>query len=173
MNGFLLLIPFFLIRFGLLSIINKDAIKRAAYFPPMYGNEISAYCIYQISNIAIFVFLFFLTVIIEFSWLFYIGITVYILGLILCAISVISFAIPSNEGFNYNGIYHYSRNPMYVSYFIYFVGCALLTQSLVLCGIVVIFQITSHWIILSEERWCIEKFGKEYKQYMKRVRRYI
>jgi len=173
MNGLLLLIPFLLIRFGLLSIINKDAIKRAAYFPPMYGNEILAYWIYQISNIAIFVFLFFLTVIVELSWLFYIGIIVYILGLILCAISVISFAIPSNEGFNYNGIYHCSRNPMYVSYFMYFVGCALLTQSLVLCGIVVIFQITSHWIILFEERWCIEKFGKEYKQYMKRVRRYI
>jgi len=173
MNGLLLLIPFLLIRFGLLSIINKDAIKRAAHFPPMYGIEISAYLIYQISNIAIFVFLFFLTVIIEFSWLFYIGITVYILGLILCAISVISFAVPSNEGFNYNGIYHCSRNPMYVSYFIYFVGCALLTQSLVLCGIVLIFQITSHWIILSEESWCIEKFGREYKQYMKKVRRYI
>jgi protein-S-isoprenylcysteine O-methyltransferase Ste14 len=173
MNGFLLLIPFLLIRFGLLSIINKGAIKRASHFPPMSGNEILAYWIYQISNIAIFVFLFFLTVIIEFSWRFYIGLIIYIFGLILCAISVINFSVPSNEGFNYNGLYRCSRNPMYVSYLIYFVGCALLAQSLVLCGIVLIFQITSHWIILSEERWCIEKFGKEYKQYMKKVRRYI
>lgn len=173
MNGFLLLIPFLLIRFGLLSIINKDAIKRASHFPLMSGNEILAYWVYQISNIAIFVFLFFLTVIIEFSWRFYIGLIIYIFGLILCAISVINFAVPSNEGFNYNGLYRCSRNPMYVSYLIYFVGCTLLTQSLVLCGIVLIFQITSHWIILSEERWCIEKFGKEYRQYMKKVRRYI
>lgn len=173
MNGFLLLIPFLLIRFGLLSIINKGAIKRASHFPLMFGNEILAYWVYQISNIAIFVSLFFLTVIIEFSWRFYIGLIIYIFGLILCAISVINFAVPSNEGFNYNGLYRCSRNPMYVSYLIYFVGCAFLTQSLVLCGIVLIFQITSHWIILSEERWCIEKFGKEYKQYMKKVRRYI
>ncbi len=173
MNGFLLLIPFLLIRFGLLSIIDKGAIKRASHFPPMFGNEILAYWIYQLSNITIFVFLFFLTVVIEFSWQFYIGLIFYILGLILCAISVMNFAAPSNEGFNYNGLYRCSRNPMYISYLIYFVGCTLLTQSLVLCGIVLIFQISSHWIILSEERWCIEKFGKEYKQYMKKVRRYI
>lgn len=173
MNSFLLLIPFLLIRFVLLSIINKGAIKRASHFPPMFGSEIFACWIYQVSNIVIFVFLFFLTVIIDFSWLFYIGLIIYILGLILCAISIINFASPSNEGFSYNGLYRFSRNPMYVSYLIYFVGCALLTQSLVLCGIILIFQIASHWIILSEEEWCIEKFGKEYKQYMKKVSRYI
>jgi len=37
MNGFLLLIPFFLIRFGLLSFLNKQALPRAAHFAPMRG----------------------------------------------------------------------------------------------------------------------------------------
>lgn len=173
MNGFLLLIPFLLIRFVFLSILNKNAIKRAAHFPPMSGNEIIAYWIYQISNVAIFVYLCFLTVIIEFSWLFYTGLTIYIFGLVLCTISIINFAVPSNEGLNHNGLYRFSRNPMYLSYLIYFIGCAFLTRSLVLCVIVLIFQIAAHWIILSEERWCIEKFGEAYKQYMKKVRRYI
>jgi protein-S-isoprenylcysteine O-methyltransferase Ste14 len=36
-----------------------------------------------------------------------------------------------------------------------------------------VFQISSHWIILSEERWCVKQFGDEYIDYMKRVRRYI
>ena len=62
---------------------------------------------------------------------------------------------------------------MYVSYFICFAGCAFLTQSLILGGIVLVFQISAHWIILSEERWCMEKFGDSYVEYMKRVRRYI
>lgn len=173
MNGFLLLIPFLLIRFGLLSILNKGAIKRAAHFPSMSGNEILAYWIYQISNVAIFVYLCFLKVIIESSWQFYTGLIIYVFGLMLCAISIVNFSVPSNEGLNLNGLYQFSRNPMYLSYFIYFVGCALLTQSLLLYGFVLIFQITSHWIVLSEERWCIEKFGEAYKQYMKKVRRYI
>lgn len=43
MNGFLLSIPFFLIRFGLLALLNKKAILRAARFPPCYGKEKIAY----------------------------------------------------------------------------------------------------------------------------------
>ena len=62
---------------------------------------------------------------------------------------------------------------MYVAYFICFLGMALLTQSLILLVVVVIFQISAHWIILAEERWCIDKFGVIYEEYMKNVRRYI
>lgn len=139
----------------------------------MSGNENLAYWIYQISNIAIFVYLCFSTVIIKFSWPFYTGVVIYVSGLILCTICMINFAVPSNEGMNLNGLYRFSRNPMYVSYLVYSVGCVLLTHSPGLCVIVFIFQISSHWIVLSEERWCIEKFGEPYKQYMKKVRRYI
>lgn len=62
---------------------------------------------------------------------------------------------------------------MYLAYFICFIGMAFLTRSLVLFGIVLFFQIFAHWIILSEERWCIETFGTAYQEYMKKVRRYI
>ena len=167
MNGFLLLIPFLLIRFGLLSAFNRGAVKRAAYFPPLTGNEIFAYWVYQISNAAIFVYLCCLNVMIERSWLFFAGLFVYVLGLVLCAVSMKNFASPSREGLNVTGIYRFSRNDML------FTGCALLTRSLLLYGLVVIFQISSHWIILSEERWCIGKFGDAYREYMKEVRRYI
>lgn len=173
MKGFLLLIPFFLIRFGLLSLLDKGAVKRAAYFAPLSGNEIAAYWVYQISNLAIFIYICFLMVRIEFSWIFCAGLIIYVSGLMLCAVSIMNFAKPSDGGLNCNGFYRFSRNPMYVSYFIYFAGCALLTQSLLLFGFVLIFQISSHWIILSEEKWCIEIFGEEYRQYMKTVRRYI
>ena len=173
MNGFLLLIPFLLIRFGVLSHLDRAAVKRAAFFAPMAGKEIAAYWIYQLSNAAIFIVLFFPKVPIDFSWQFWSGTLFYLLGLVLCTASVIDFAAPSGEGLNQNGLYRFSRNPMYLSYFILFMGCALLTHSVLLGGIDIIFQLSSHWIILSEERWCIGRFGDAYRQYMKRVRRYI
>lgn len=173
MNGSFLVIPFLLIRFGLLSHLGKDAVKRAAHFPPISGHEIAAHWIYQLSNVALLVYLFFLKVIVDFSFKFYVGLAVYLLGLILCTISIVNFAAPSEGGLNFNGLYRFSRNPMYVAYFVYFIGCALLTHSLILGGITFIFQITSHWLILSEERWCIATFGDKYKQYMKTVRRYL
>lgn len=91
----------------------------------------------------------------------------------MCAVSIVSFSSPNDTGINKNGIYKISRNPMYVSYFVCFIGMALLNQSLMLLILVLIFQISAHWIIISEERWCIEKFGTDYKEYMKKVRRYF
>ena len=173
MNGFVLMIPFLFIRFGLLFIVNKDAVKRAAHFPRMFGNEVYAYWIYQISNVFLFIYICFLKVIIDSSIVFYSGVVFYLSGLILCAISIICFGIPSKNGFHCNGIYRLSRNPMYVSYFVCFIGCSLLTQSIILCGTVVLFQLSSHWIVLSEERWCLREFGTTYKQYTETVRRYI
>lgn len=173
MNGFLLLIPFLFIRFVLLFLLNKKAIQRAAHFAPLQGKEKAAYYIYQVSNIGLLLYPIFLTVKVDFSWQFYLGLICYILGLCLCVITMVCFSSPDSTGLNINGIYKFSRNPMYIAYFICFVGMALLTQSLILLGLILVFQISAHWIILAEERWCIEKFGIAYKQYMENVRRYL
>lgn len=172
MNGFLLLTPFILIRFGLLHMLSKEGLKRAASFAPLIGKEKIAYWFYQISNVLFFVYLFFLKVTIDSYW-FYAGLVTYGLGVLLCIASVFNFAKPAEDGINLNGLYRISRNPMYMAYFIYFLGCVLLTRSLLLLAILMVFQISSHWIILSEERWCIKKFGEEYKNYMNTVRRYV
>ena len=173
MNGIFLLLPFLMIRFLLPFILNPKSLARAAYFAPVQGREKAAYYIYQISNIAMFVYLLFLTVLIENTWKFYTGIVSYILGLGLCSAAMVNFSFPDEMGFNNKGLYKFSRNPMYVAYFICFIGMALLTQSWILLGVVMLFQISAHWIILAEERWCIQKFEEAYREYMKRVRRYI
>lgn len=171
--GFLLMFSFLLVRFGLLSLLNKKAVQRAAYFAPVFGKERAAYWIYQISNMAIVVCI--CTSKIKYTpvWLFYTGVAVCIAGLLLLIVSVVNFAAPAENGISQNGLYRFSRNPMYLAYFVFFTGCDLMAQSLLLLAFILLFQITAHWIILSEERWCIETFGEAYLQYMKKVRRYI
>ncbi|WP_100488434.1 methyltransferase family protein [Sporolactobacillus pectinivorans] len=172
MNAFLTVIPIILIRFGLLNILDKRALKRAAYFPPLIGGEKVAFWFYQIANILILLYLLFLRIRNDSFW-YYAGLIIYSLGIILCIISVVDFAKPNKNGINLKGLYRMSRNPMYVAYFIYFLGCVLLTRSLILLTLLVIFQISTHWIILSEERWCTKEFDGEYVKYMHRVRRYF
>lgn len=171
--GYLLLLPFFLIRFILLSLLNKKAVKRAAYFAPLLDKEKPMYWLYQVSNLAVIVCISFLKIRFTPIWLLYAGLGVYISGMVLLTVSVADFSAPSENGFNRNGIYKLSRNPMYIAYFIFFIGCVLITQSPILLAFVLLFQISTHWIIISEERWCIEQFGKEYLEYMENVRRYI
>lgn len=171
--GFVLMTPFLLVRFGLLSILGRGAVLRAAYFAPLQKREKAAYWVYQLSTAAIFPSLFFLRIRTAPSGLYAAGIAVYAAGILLLAVTVCHFAVLSENGFNQSGIYRLSRNPMYIAYFIIFLGCVLLTQSPLLLAFVLIFQISAHWIIRSEERWCREQFGKAYLQYMKRVRRYL
>ena len=107
------------------------------------------------------------------AWPFWAGLVLYLLGLALCAGAVVSFGRPSPGPFREDGLYRFSRNPMYVSYFVYFAGCVLLTRSRLLAALVLLFQLSEHWIILAEERWCREQFGAPYEAYRKRVRRYL
>jgi protein-S-isoprenylcysteine O-methyltransferase Ste14 len=172
MNGIITVIPLILIRYGLLSIINKDALKRASFFAPLIGREKAAFWVYQILTILILLNLLLLKIRTDTDF-FYIGLITYSLGIILYAVSIINYSRPMTTGINLNGLYRISRNPMYIAYFIYFLGCVFLTHSMMLLAFLIGFQIASHWIILSEERWCIKEFGEAYLKYMNKVRRYI
>lgn len=171
-NAFLLMIPLFLIRFGLLGIINKAALSRAAFFAPVEGGEKGAYLFYQISNAFITLYPLFLKIQMK-QPTFFIGLCAYVLGIAILIISTVAFAKPNQSGLNTKGIYGVSRNPMYIGYFMYYLGCAILIRSVLQFIALLIFQIAAHWIILSEERWCIHKFGSEYINYMNRVKRYF
>lgn len=95
------------------------------------------------------------------------------MGLLLLAWSVAAFCAPAEDGFRRKGPYRFSRNPMYAAYLVFFAGCGLLTASGPLAAALLCFQISAHWIVLAEERWCLEHFGEAYRQYMGRVRRWF
>ena len=127
---------------------------------------------YEITTLVLLIYLFFSEIKLN-TVLNYVGLIVYIIGMILYIQSIIDFSKPQESGMNKNGLYKYSRNPMYVAFFIYFLGCSLLINSFFHLIILIILQISVHFLILSEERWCIKEFGEEYKEYMKKVRRYV
>ena len=172
MNSAFLLVPLFLMRYGLLYWLNREALPRAAHFPPMQGVEKTMYGVYQAATLALVVCMFFLRVEGDAPW-FAAGMAVYAAGVVLFFLSVLSFAKPGGGGVHQGLLYRFSRNPMYVAYFVYFLGCALLTRSAVLLALLVAFQIAAHWIIRAEERWCTATFGEEYVRYAQRVRRYL
>ncbi len=103
---------------------------------------------------------------------FIIGIIVFIIGIILTIISIHNYiTTPLNEQVK-KGIYRFSRNPIYASYNILGFGIALLTGSWVIFILHIIEIITCHLMLLDEEKYCINKYGNEYKAYMKKVPRY-
>ena len=117
MSAFVTAIPIIIIRYAFLNILNKEALKRAAYFAPLVGRERIAYWLYQITTLFIMVDLLLLKIKVDSDW-FYIGVVIYCFGLVLYAISMLDYARPKTNGINVNGLYRISRNPMYIAYFI-------------------------------------------------------
>ncbi|HVA55471.1 MAG TPA: isoprenylcysteine carboxylmethyltransferase family protein [Gammaproteobacteria bacterium] len=72
------------------------------------------------------------------------------------------------------GPYTLSRNPMYLGVAMVCVGISLLSNMLwPLLSVPVVMVIMDRIVIREEERYLEAKFGDEYRQYKKRVRRWI
>ncbi|MHB8068642.1 MAG: methyltransferase family protein [Desulfobaccales bacterium] len=105
--------------------------------------------------------------------LIFFGLLINILGLSLCAASLrVIIKTPPEELFS-AGPYRFSRNPMYVSSTIVFMGICLATANLVLSGYLAIAVLLQHFMILAEERICKEKYGVAFEGYLRQVPRYL
>jgi protein-S-isoprenylcysteine O-methyltransferase Ste14 len=170
-NGWLGTIPIILSMIILL-ISNKEAAKRAA--------NMSAYTAKEKYQTFVSTFVFFgavvYSVVLPFRlgtmW-FYIGLIIYALGCIPYIISVVNFAsAPSNEPI-VEGVYRLSRNPMYFFSALTLLGIGIGCKSWFMIMLIILHSAINHLTVLAEERYCSEKYGKSYQEYMKNVPRYF
>ena len=107
------------------------------------------------------------------AW-FYVGLPISVLGIILPFVAQVSFATAPLEKPITTGVYSISRNPEYFSVFLQYVGIGIsgLSWVFILCAVVWIlsFHIA---VVQSEEPSLIAKYGDAYKDYMKRIPRWV
>lgn len=73
-----------------------------------------------------------------------------------------------------SGPYAFSRHPMYVSWTLIYFGVVLLLAAFWLVVLSLPLIIYMHFFeVLKEERELLQKFGAEYAQYKREVRRYL
>lgn len=74
-----------------------------------------------------------------------------------------------------NRIFRYSRNPMYLGFVIAIIGMALIYQGAISSFVLALlfFVIVDRWYIKFEEGAMLNKFGKEYRDYCSKTRRWI
>ncbi len=104
---------------------------------------------------------------------FYMGLPVYVLGLIVLTIAVANIAAtPQGEPFT-KGVYRYSRNALSLGMILVFVGIGIASASWLFLLLLAILTVITHLMILVEERTCLNKFGEAYREYMDRTPRWI
>lgn len=102
-----------------------------------------------------------------------IGAPLYAIGLIGFIAAVASYIKAPPEALAMQGIYRISRNPMYVAALLAYTGITVLTLNILLAMLLIIMIALHHMMILSEERACAKRFGKQYEQYRKDASRYL
>jgi steroid 5-alpha reductase family enzyme len=104
---------------------------------------------------------------------FYIGLPITIIGLIAGVIVILNWAAsPRGEPVT-NGLYRYSRHPMYVTAFVFFLGVSIATASWVFLLFTILLIAASFYFAPVEEQSCLEKYGDPYREYMKRTPKYL
>lgn len=74
----------------------------------------------------------------------------------------------------FSGIYQITRNPMYLGMLISYAGLFIFLQNpwFILFLPILVWLFTA-WVIIPEEKYLQQKFGKEYLDFKQRVRRWI
>ncbi|MDR1149951.1 MAG: isoprenylcysteine carboxylmethyltransferase family protein [Spirochaetaceae bacterium] len=130
---------------ALISLVSRNIIMVFSLFIPFYAN------IYLIIT----------------------GNVVYIIGLVLATVAMWQFSrVKTDEAITW-GLYKISRNPMQVMGFIMGIGVGIIANNLWLWILTVINIISSYPMFFMQEKYCIEKYGQIYTEYMKKTPRIL
>ena len=104
---------------------------------------------------------------------FYIGLPVFLLGLIPLIMLTVNFVTTPLDQPVTKGIYRYSRHPSYLAMFPVFLGTGIASASWIIILLSIITKILTSLFAAAEERHCLEKYGNAYREYLNRTPRWI
>jgi protein-S-isoprenylcysteine O-methyltransferase Ste14 len=170
-NGWLGTIPIILSMIILL-IPKKDAAKRAVDISAYNMKEKSQTLTSTLMFFGAVLYSFFLPLKLDSKW-FIVGLILYTFGCIPYIVSVVNFAsTPPNEPI-VKGVYKLSRNPMYFFSALTLLGIGFACGSWLMIMLVILYTTTNHLTVLAEEKYCTDKYGQSYRNYMTNVPRYL
>ena len=153
----------------------RIAIKQGAPSPEeselSMGGKIVAYSS-KLLLIPALVYSIFLPLKLGTMWL-YIGLPITLIGLITYTMVLVNWATtPLNEPIT-RGLYRYSRHPMYVTNFVFFLGLGIATASWIFLLFSIVLVVGCFAFVNVEEQGCLKKYGDTYREYMNRTPRWI
>lgn len=129
----------------------------------------------NILSIAFFmpiIYSFFLPIHFSSIW-FFIGLLIYLLGVIIGILAWFDFYTTAVDKLVTKGIYRFSRNPMYLCIVLIYTGTGISCVSWLFLVLTIIFAILSHVLVITEEKYCLKRYGKDYRKYLNRIPRWI
>ena len=104
---------------------------------------------------------------------FYIGVIIFMAGLVVYISAMKAYADTAHELPVVTGAYRISRHPMQVFSLIMWLGVGIATLNWIILLICCLQPFLTVWFLKSQERYCLEKYGERYREYLQKTPRYI
>jgi protein-S-isoprenylcysteine O-methyltransferase Ste14 len=170
-NAWVFIVPFLLVTYGLsFLIVNRESTLFS--WPAYNKQEKPLLSVMMVCWIGSWIYSIFVPLKLGTVW-FYIGLPIYLVGLIFTILATLTFARTSPDEPNTQGIYRISRHPMYMGFLLICLGIGIAFASWIFLLWAVVFMIIQHILVIPEERYCLEKYGDAYREYMHRTPRWI
>jgi len=101
------------------------------------------------------------------------GLLIFIAGLMMLVFATLSVASAEAGKPFTAGIYRYSRHPMYLSMILVYTAVSVAAASWLFSVITLVTVFLQRFQAIQEERYCLDKFGQAYRQYLARTPRWI
>jgi len=123
-------------------------------------------------SLAFIIYSFFLPLKLGTAW-FYVGLIVYLFGGIFGFVAATNLNSTPADRVATKGLYRISRNPVYLGMLFSFIGIGIACASWLFLLLGAVAQILQNILLDAEERWCLEKYGDAYREYMNRTPKWI
>lgn len=107
------------------------------------------------------------------SALFFPGLVIFLSGYVLYTMSLIDYATTNPDEPVTKGIYRYSRNPQQIMTIVMWIGIGMVLNCGLIITLALLQLITSFPTFISQEKYCVEKYGAAFKKYMTKAPRYL
>jgi protein-S-isoprenylcysteine O-methyltransferase Ste14 len=151
----------------------KERGKRATQFAPVTGiKKALVYSTHMVIMPAAAIYSIFLPLKIGTAWL-YVGLPIFALAIAMTVMINVSFATTPADKPVTKGFYCISRNPIYLSAALMYLGIGIACASWVLMLCAVLWIVFLNLAIPAEECSLLKKYGDAYRDYMNRTPRWI
>ena len=170
-NAWILVIPILIIMFSDMRATSIRESGKAGDFQLTRKENRLTYAVF-IPMVVSFVYAVFLPLQLSTIWL-YSGLIVYLFGVFFTIVAIRNFATSPKDKVITKGLYRFTRNPMYVGMVLLQFGVGISCSSWLYLLLTVVLMILLIANSSAEERYCLYRYGENYKKYMNGTPRWI
>jgi protein-S-isoprenylcysteine O-methyltransferase Ste14 len=170
-NAWILIIPILIIFFSEMRVTASRESGKAGDFKLTRKENRLTYAV-LLPMIISWVYAVFLPLQLGTAWL-YSGLVICVCGMIFTSVAILNFATSPKEKVITKGLYRFTRNPTYIGIILMQIGLGIACSSWLYLLLAVVLMILLNANLSAEGRYCLYRFGDDYRKYKNTTPRWI